>query len=712
MKYRREIDGLRALAVVPVVLFHAGVGGFSGGFAGVDVFFVISGYLITGIILDEVARGTFSFTGFYERRARRILPALFVVVAATLILSCFVLLPEDLKAFSKSILAVMLFASNLLFWSESGYFQPDAELLPLLHTWSLAVEEQYYLVFPLVAVCLIRRGSKTVTAALLVVAILSFALAEWGSRAHPDAAFYLLPFRAWELMIGALAAVYLRSKLPMAGPRLAGILAGAGLTLLVLSISGFDRGLPWPGAYALVPVLGACLIIVFARSHNRVGRWLGSAALVGVGLVSYSAYLWHQPLFALARQASVSEPTMPVYLLLCALTFVLALLTWRFVEQPCRKQGAFSRRFAFLGALVVAMLFVGIAALLYGNKGYPGRIENHARVADLFRWQGLARPCGNQLAGAAEVQAQCRLPDGARSGDVDTLLVGDSHADAFLPALVSLSGEREISHAYIGMGGCLPLLGVDVRSGIWPQDVCRSLAQAQYAYASKVRPRKLLLVARWSMYTEGESTSRSARKYHLVENDADPLSRDHSKTVFVRALARTVRAYQALGAEVFLVEQVPQQIVEPRKVFHKLNQAGLWGDPAAEAVILHNALPISQHHAHQARVRELVEKLPHIEGFRVLNPEELFCSGEHCAMGDKDGPWYLDRDHLNIRGAQRAAPWLGRQMLDADRPGPRHLAGLSHPSRTKPVDNAVPQMITTPHPIINGVMVSPSSSAP
>lgn len=662
MKYRREIDGLRALAVVPVVMFHAGIGGFSGGFVGVDVFFVISGYLITGIILDAMAQGKFSFAAFYERRARRILPALFVVVAATLILSSVVLLPEDLKAFSKSMLAVMLFASNLLFWSESGYFQADAELLPMLHTWSLAVEEQYYLVFPVVAVFLFRRGIRTLTAALVVVAVLSFALAEWGSRAHPDAAFYLLPFRAWELMTGALAAVYLRSKSPLAGPALASFLAAVGLALLVLSIPGFDRALPWPGAYAMVPVLGTGLIIVFAQPHNLVGRWLGSSGLVGIGLVSYSAYLWHQPLFALARQASVDEPTMPFYLLLCVLTFVLAGLTWRFVEQPFRKPSRFSRRFIFLGALAFALLFAGIAALLYANKGYPGRIENHARVADLFRWQGLASPCGKQLAVAAEIEAQCRLPEGARPGEVDTALFGDSHADAFLPALISLYGERETSHAYIGMGGCLPLLGVDVKSGIWPEDVCRSLAQAQYTYASQVRPRNLLLVARWGMYTEGETTSRSARRYYLVENDADPLSRGHSKAVFVRALERTVRAYQALGTRVFLMEQVPQQITEPRKVFHKLNQAGLWGDPAAEAVIQRNASPISQHHAQQSHVRELLNRLPHMEGFRVLNPEELFCSAGQCVMGDKDGPWYLDRDHLNIRGAEKAAPWLGRQI--------------------------------------------------
>jgi peptidoglycan/LPS O-acetylase OafA/YrhL len=217
MEYRREIDGLRALAVLPVILFHAGFTTFSGGFVGVDVFFVISGYLITTIILTELEQGTFSIVNFYERRARRILPALFVMMLACLPFAWFWLLPEDMKDFSQSLLAVSVFASNILFWRESGYFDSAAELKPLLHTWSLAVEEQYYMLFPLFLMATWRFGRRWILGSLIAVALASLALAQWGSLVKPAATFYLLPTRVWELLIGAFAAFYLSHKKQVSG---------------------------------------------------------------------------------------------------------------------------------------------------------------------------------------------------------------------------------------------------------------------------------------------------------------------------------------------------------------------------------------------------------------------------------------------------------------------------------------------------------------
>ena len=210
--YRREIDGLRALAVVPVILFHAGFRAFSGGYVGVDVFFVISGYLITSLIIAEKALGTFSLARFYERRARRILPALFVVMAVCIPVAWLCLLPSDMEAFSKSLVAVSVFASNVLFYRESGYFAADAELKPLLHTWSLAVEEQYYVLYPLFLLAAWRFGRKWVVASIAIVALFSLALAQWGAFNSPAATFFLLPTRGWELLAGALIAFYCRSR--------------------------------------------------------------------------------------------------------------------------------------------------------------------------------------------------------------------------------------------------------------------------------------------------------------------------------------------------------------------------------------------------------------------------------------------------------------------------------------------------------------------
>jgi len=657
--------------VLPVILFHSGLANFSGGFVGVDVFFVISGYLITSIVLGELAEGKFSLMRFYERRARRILPALFVVTVATTVAAWFILLPEDLKELGKSLLAVTLFVSNFLFWSESGYFDTSAEYLPLLHTWSLAVEEQYYMLFPLMAAALFHRSSKAVLVGLTSVALGSFALAQWGASAYPNAAFYLLPFRAWELMVGALAAVYLSNTglRPPGEDRFSGFFAGVGLVMIGLSVHLYDRATPFPGVYALLPTIGAVLIILFARPQNLIGQLLGTKPLVYIGLLSYSAYLWHQPLFALARRQSLDEPHMSVFLVLSLVTFVLAYLTRHLVEQPFRLTDKVARRSIVIGSGATAAMLVAIAFALYLNKGFPERIEGYAKVTDTFRGQDLAKPCDTEPALPDGLKAGCLLPAATAPAleRIDVALFGDSHADAFLPAVVSATTQRGTEAGYVGLGACIPLIGVDVRLGYWPKDVCRTLAQAQYNFAAKTKPRHVLLVGRWNIYLYSEKSASSARKHYLVEAESDPLSKEHSREVFMRALERTVRAYETLGAKVYLVEQVPQQLADPRSVFHRINQRGLWGQDAATEVIERNSVQRASLRERQASLAQLLDRLPPLESFMVLNPEPHFCNESRCPMGDKNGSFYYDRDHLNKRGAELAGAWLLAQLGEAER---------------------------------------------
>lgn len=275
MNYRREIDGLRALAVIPVILFHADFKPFSGGFIGVDVFFVISGYLITTFILTELEAGEFSIIRFYERRARRILPALFLVMAVCLPLAWLWLLPGDMLNFSQSLIAVSVFASNILFWQQSGYFDTEAELKPLLHTWSLAVEEQFYVLFPLFLILGWRFGRKWLVLALAIVASLSLIMAQRRAVVNPAYAFFLLPTRGWELALGALVAFYF-SRYPdsIYNPTLNQILSMLGLLLILFSIFAFSKSTPLPGPYALVPTVGAALILLFAWPQTWVGALL------------------------------------------------------------------------------------------------------------------------------------------------------------------------------------------------------------------------------------------------------------------------------------------------------------------------------------------------------------------------------------------------------------------------------------------------------
>jgi len=366
--YRKEIDGLRALAVLPVILFHGGLEWFSGGYVGVDIFFVISGYLITSIILKEQEAGTFSIAAFYERRARRILPALFFIIFICIPFAWFWLLPHELKDFGKSIMAVVVFASNILFWRESDYFAADAELIPLLHTWSLAVEEQFYVIFPLFMILLWTLGKRWLVGIISLIAIFSLGLTEWGWRHFPEANFYLIPTRAWELMIGALVAFYLfYNETPKGISKHLGSIIGIGLILV--SIFLLDRTLPFPSLYALAPTIGTALIILFATSGTLVHKILSQRIFVGIGLISYSAYLWHQPIFVFARIRGMDKPGVWLILSLSISALVLAYISWRFIELPFRDKRRFTRKQIFGASIIASLIFVGVGSAMVISDG-------------------------------------------------------------------------------------------------------------------------------------------------------------------------------------------------------------------------------------------------------------------------------------------------------------------------------------------------------
>ncbi len=360
MNYRKEIDGLRALAVLAVIFFHAGFETFRGGFIGVDVFFVISGYLITTIILAELEQEKFSIVNFYGRRAMRILPALFLVMLVCIPFAWVLLTPADLNGFAKSLVAVSLFVSNIFFWKDGDYFETAAELKPLLHTWSLATEEQFYALFPLFMMLFWKLGKRWTIVTLGFIFVLSLALAQWAAYAKPAAAFFLLPTRGWELLIGAFAAFYLsqvnRRDFDKSISEGAGWL---GVALIIYSVFTYNKTTPFPGFYALVPSLGTVLIILFGTKETTVGKFLGNKAFVGVGLISYSAYLWHQPVLAFARHWSKELDKFLIFLLV-VFVLTIAYFSWRFIEQPFRTKKRLYGKKIFIASFAIAFLFIFI----------------------------------------------------------------------------------------------------------------------------------------------------------------------------------------------------------------------------------------------------------------------------------------------------------------------------------------------------------------
>jgi peptidoglycan/LPS O-acetylase OafA/YrhL len=489
MRYRADIDGLRALAVLPVVLYHARLAGLHGGFVGVDVFFVISGFLICSIIAADIARDDFSILRFYERRCRRILPALFAVFLGTSVLGALVLMPPDLAAFGRSLLSSVCFVSNIYFWKDSGYFDGAAEFKPLLQTWSLSVEEQFYVVVPYLLVAISVLFHRRYLALLIPLALGSLGVSVWAVAHAPNAAYYVMPTRFWEILLGGLIAVGAKSGSSSRVVR--ELLAGTGLLAILGSSFFYSDATPFPGLAALLPCGGAALIIyaglgevapalspsqgrvqpaapALARGTTLTGRLLSTAPLTFVGKISYSLYLWHWPIFALYRYHVGRELARGEGLVLVAISVLLAIGSWRYVERPFRQHSSQpgARRLVFAGAAAGALATATFAGTAMATGGLPFRMPGFELV-----------DTGGQRNYDAGRDGNCFLGDGqthrdwggekcfvSRGQGPTVLLWGDSFAAHYVPGLMQHRAELRADILEYTLSACPPVFGFDTMS--------------------------------------------------------------------------------------------------------------------------------------------------------------------------------------------------------------------------------------------------------
>ena len=443
MKYRAEIDGLRAIAVVPVILFHAGASVFSGGYVGVDVFFVISGFLITTILISDLREEKFSLAHFYERRARRILPALSFVILACIPFAYTLLDPPALRQFMQSIVATSTFLANVFFWLKTDYFDISAENNPLLHTWSLAVEEQFYVIFPIVLLLIYRIKPRLVPAVIGIFLILSLGYAQFYSFTDPKAAFYLLPTRAWELCFGALAAFVPQALVVRLSSERRNALTILGLSLILGSIFLFDKFTPTPSVWTAIPVFGATLVILFSGPKDYASYFLTAKPVVFIGIISYSAYLIHQPVFAFYR-IGWGDISGAWFYLLIALVFGLAHLSWKFIETPFRH---YSRVSNFYFSLIFLSLFVCfvVAGLVTHKSSLPKISAFQMKSGGLYDvdFQALKADAN------AMTSLLSTYIDGYsfETSKVRVLVVGDSLANDFLAAS-KLSDQLQLKYEF------------------------------------------------------------------------------------------------------------------------------------------------------------------------------------------------------------------------------------------------------------------------
>lgn len=636
LAYRPDIDGLRTVAVLPVLLYHAGLG-CPGGYVGVDVFFVISGYLIGSLIVRDCESGGFDFGRFWMRRIRRLFPALAVTLAATALAGAFVLIPAHLDDLGKALVAQPLLAANFLFWSQSGYFETASEYQPLLHTWSLAVEEQFYLVLPLLLVPLLKRGKRAAVIATWLFIAASFAWSVHATAHHPSAAFFLLPARIWELGLGLALALAAGPGAPR--PVVKELASFLGLAAILVPVFLYDATTPFPGIAALAPCLGTVLLIrANAAAPTAIGRLLASPLAVWIGKISYPLYLWHWPVLVLVRYHWVGAPLLPIAVACLALSFLLAWATWRWIESPVRERRVLAgTRPLLITSVAGSMALLAVGAVYDGKDGFPDPAAlasaapspEEAPVEGFYAMRAWERKGGPFIAGSHDPAAR------------KLLLWGDSHAMATLPVLDDLGREHGIAVHAACEPGNLPVFGTRsariALDGVDYEPAVRDLlASGEYAV--------VLLLARWPVYLEGQAAA--ARNYLPTDADGKAVAENEAPGLLRDRLRETVRELGAKGLDVTVMRSVAHQPLSVPETIAQAAARGLDGNAFA--------LPLTEHEKADAPANRVLDEALAGTEVTILDPRPLLID-EHgrYEMAREGRALYSDRSHLSPFGSRQ-----------------------------------------------------------
>ncbi len=645
-KYRPDIDGLRAVAVMLVLLYHADLWDVNGGYVGVDVFFVISGYLITSLILKDLKDGAFSLLDFWERRIRRILPALGVVTLCTLVAGWFLFLPQDYAVLGKQAASQAVFSSNILFYTLSGYFASENATKPLLHTWSLAVEEQYYFIVPFLLAFLFakcRNGMREVLFALMVA---SFAASVWAVKYYPDAAFYLLPFRAWELLVGSVLAFYNGGQ-GLAQSRWKAEAAAAGGILAVILPAGlYSASTPFPGAAALAPCIGAALLIHANGGDYKtlVGRILSSRPFVFIGLISYSLYLWHWPLLMFAEYVPLIELHSAHRIGLLIVSAVIAYCSWKYIEQPCRKKhsSALSRNrtlvygYAFAGLCFFAVAGVAVAQADGIPSRWPASALHYASGKNDRNphAQCAAVPTEKVL----ENDGLCQTNPSA--GAPEFILWGDSFSDSAMPVFFSLSQKYGKNGYIASRHSCAPILGMRQGNSARSED-CAKFNYAVLDLIKRHNLRHVFLIANWnSWFRIKDSLFDSDAWYGPYKHKFDNMAIAGAQSTIDRLIGIDVKPYVMVGPPTLsfnaplLLAFEEKMSVREKKSYTPLEKYKKEREKGIERLVAAN------------------------ENGKVvfIDPLPLLCPDTKCISEHEGDALYFDRNHLTAQGAALVEP--------------------------------------------------------
>jgi len=557
-----------------------------------------------------------------------------------------------MKGLSKSFVAVSLFVSNIFFGRKSGYFDFAAEEKPLLHTWSLAVEEQYYVFFPIFLFLVWRFGKSRAFWTIVVLAVFSLGLSEWGWRNNATANFYLAPTRAWELFSGSIAAFIVHKR----GVQANNVLSLVGLAAIVFAIFAYDETTPFPSVYALVPVVGVVLLVLYADKQTFVARLLSTKAFVGAGLISYSAYLWHQPLFAFARVRLLEAPSLALMCGLTAVSLIAAVFSWRYVERPFRDKGSVSRKYILVFSLVGLSFYIVVGVVGQKYHGFKNRFNFES-----LRLTGIeeGKPHIRKLLGCKKFEVSdissnfCSVSGHGKN--LDTAVFGDSHAEV---VAMSLS-NTDTNFVFSSLGGCTPFIGVDVARGNYGRGVCKDLAEAQFNFVlNHPSIKRVMLVGRWSLYTSGDYEG-AMDGYYLISDSNSSATQEISRSVFSKYFLSTVNKYTSAGIKVYILLQVPQQRYMPLDALAEILIAGDTAQTRKEFLSTALIKHINLQKFNRGVIAEIAEKNSRVS---VVSMDSKFCNDVRCHMVVDGAMLYRDDDHLSEQGAKFLSESLAEKI--------------------------------------------------
>lgn len=638
-QYRPDVDGLRAVAVLAVVFYHAGFTSFGGGYVGVDVFFVISGYLITSIIHSQIESGKFSLANFYERRCRRILPALTAVVIFTVV-GAQLLHPKQVVDFAQSLVATAVFSSNILFYIESGYFDTAVEFKPLLHTWSLAVEEQFYIFFPLLLLLIAKYFSGRYAAWLSVIAAISLVLSIVTMWWDPSAAFYLIPTRAWELLLGSLLAIGLIPDCKHKRAR--DLLSLSGFLLIAYSVFFYTKETAFPGVAAIPPTFGTALIIYAGiNGYSFFGKILSLAPIVFIGRISYSLYLWHWPIFVFTKYYLIHDLAVEQTVVMLGITFLIAVVSWRYVEEPFRSKRFLETRTKVFASSVSALtttLVLGLIAI--SQNGFPNRydvdrISTELEDPEWDHWGVCSFSPGEEPCGI-----------GSEDSPVRFILWGDSHAKALASGVNLAARKKGLGGKFVKKSGCPPLGDIDQPNA----KSCDKFNTDVLEYISRDEGIEVvILAARWAIYAAGTRYKQEkGEPVTLQDLQIENNSNFEINKLLEAGLRRTVSDLRKAGKTIILVGPIPEVGFDVPSVAVIASRTGR----DVNALV---APSIIEYQTRVKLVSDIFGALTADNELIQIYPSEAICQSRHCLVSTNGNLLYRDNNHLSTFGSKYLA---------------------------------------------------------